>query len=102
MSSIYHLVVEFGAPAGYNYWAILGLDIFFVVLWLIAFAVLAALVAPYFDDYYYRESELLATQTAAAGLGGGELYVSSSSPTNPSEANPHPPHPPASSTSSPS
>jgi hypothetical protein len=82
VSSIYHLVVEFGAPAGYNYWAILGLDIFFVVLWLIAFAVLAAITVPRADGSYYRISDFWATQVTAASLGGGELYVSSSSPSS--------------------
>lgn len=62
ISSIYCLVARFGPPKAYNYWAILGLDIFLLLFWLISFAVLAAQVAPrlayyeankdYFDDYY--------------------------------------------------
>jgi hypothetical protein len=84
VASIYHLVVEFGAPAGYNYWAILGLDIFFVVLWLIAFAILAAQVTLAFDGYSsYFISEFLTTQITAASLGGGQLYVSCSPPLSP-------------------
>jgi hypothetical protein len=81
--SIYHLIVEFGVPAGYNYWAILGLDIFFVVLWLIAFAILAAQVGLTYDSYGYFISDFMATQIAAASLGGGQLYVSCSPPVSP-------------------
>lgn len=103
VSSIYHLVVEFGAPAGYNYWAILGLDIFFVVMWLIAFAILTAQVAPALSEWgsYYME-DFLATQITAAALGGVQLYVSSCSPTPPlrtptnPETNLRPSQPPAS------
>jgi hypothetical protein len=83
------MIAHWGVPAAYNYWAILGLDIFFVVMWLCSFALLASRVAAsysYLDSYsyssYYRayygvSSEtdvLLATQAAAAGLGGVELY----------------------------
>jgi len=92
VSSIYHLIVEFGVPAGYNYWAILGLDIFFIVMWLCAFALLAARVAPGFGYQGYScnyagrctlvglssgELGWLATQAAAAGIGGLEfvLYI---------------------------
>jgi hypothetical protein len=83
----------------YNYWAILGLDIFAIVFWLTSFSLLASEVAAYQivtysnDDctyYYYgycvkkRSLEERATtnvytyrnsMAAASGLGGLELYV---------------------------
>jgi hypothetical protein len=84
----------------YNYWAILGLDIFAIVFWITSFSVLAARVATYkivtysSDEctfYYYgyclkkRSLEERATaaaaytyrnsMAAASGLGGLELYV---------------------------
>lgn len=31
----------------YNYWAILGLDVFAIVFWIVAFALLASEVAPF-------------------------------------------------------
>ncbi|KAI1815247.1 hypothetical protein GGS20DRAFT_356103 [Poronia punctata] len=45
LSSIYLLVAHFSQPIAYNYWAVLGLEIFHVVFWLIAFAVLASQAA---------------------------------------------------------
>jgi hypothetical protein len=93
LSSVYHLVARFGPPAAYNYWAVLGLDIFFVVMWLCSFALLAArvggtfaVVGDYYSYSYLSDFELvwLATQAAAAGLGGLELYVSRSRPFFPS------------------
>jgi hypothetical protein len=86
----------------YNYWAILGLDIFAIVFWLISFALLASEVAAYRivtytanDCYYsyagvcyYKRSRALETlakrattnvytyrnaMAAASGLGGLEL-----------------------------
>jgi hypothetical protein len=82
----------------YNYWAILGLDIFAIVFWIISFSLLASEVAAYkivtytdYCAYYYygycvkkRSLEERATDgvytyrnsmAAAAGLGGLELYV---------------------------
>ena len=85
----------------YNYWAILGLDIFAIVFWITSFSLLASEVATYsnlidsysYDDctlYYYgycvkkRSLEERATgavytyrnaMAAASGLGGLELYV---------------------------
>ncbi|KAK4044485.1 integral membrane protein [Parachaetomium inaequale] len=94
-TSIYQLVAELGPPAAYNYWATLGLDIFYVVMWLCSFAVLAASVAPWFGyssySYSYSYSRYsssslsdytliwLATQAAAASLGALEfiLYLTS-------------------------
>ncbi len=58
-------------------------DIFLLIFWLIAFALLATLVAIVFayagDYYYYSDADLEITyawascQAAAAGLGGVEL-----------------------------
>lgn len=90
VDSVYHLVAHYGAPAIYNYWAVLGLDIFFVVMWLCAFALQAARVAPLFNlvneaesayGGYYNvgltptQAAWLDTQAAAAGLGGVQLCV---------------------------
>ncbi|OTA68324.1 hypothetical protein K449DRAFT_429165 [Hypoxylon sp. EC38] len=93
ITSIYCLVAHFGPPNAYNYWAILGLDIFLVIFWLISFAILAAQVAAAFvyyksySDYYEGYYDLsdydtavttyAACLAAAAGLGGVEflLYV---------------------------
>ncbi|XXH06163.1 hypothetical protein Hte_012609 [Hypoxylon texense] len=96
ITSIYCLVARYGPPRAYNYWAILGLDIFLVIFWLISFAILAAQVASafayyssvsdYYNEYYdyYDLSDYDTAVTiyggclaAAAGLGGVEflLYV---------------------------
>ncbi|KAI1489529.1 hypothetical protein F5X96DRAFT_640844 [Biscogniauxia mediterranea] len=92
ITSIYCLVAHYGPPKLFNYWAILGLDIFLVIFWLISFAILAAQVASifvYYDDYdsyydYYGyggySSGVLiyaACLAAAAGLGGLQfvLYI---------------------------
>ncbi|KAI5925065.1 hypothetical protein F4810DRAFT_660819 [Camillea tinctor] len=92
ITSIYCLVAHYGPPKSFNYWAILGLDIFLVIFWLISFAVLAAQVATIFalydgyNDYYdYYGYDGVGTAVliyaaclaAAAGLGGLEfvLYI---------------------------
>ncbi|KAI0853523.1 hypothetical protein F5Y00DRAFT_224876 [Daldinia vernicosa] len=93
ITSIYCLVAHFGPAKAYNYWAILGLDIFLVIFWLISFAILAAQIASafayyysysdYYDDYYDLSDYDTAVNTyggclaAAAGLGGVEflLYI---------------------------
>ena len=102
---VYNLVATMAVPAMYNYWAILGLDIFGVVFWLVSFALLASEVAAYeivtytYDtsscNYYYagvcykkRSLNFLAKRVAttdvytyrnalaaASGLGGLELYA---------------------------
>jgi hypothetical protein len=91
LSSIYHLIAQFGVPAAHNYWVILGLDVFFVVMWLCSFALLAARVAPLFSyassysssSYYYGLTDFelawLGAQAGAAALGGVEfiLYIAS-------------------------
>ncbi|KAK4201825.1 membrane-associating domain-containing protein [Triangularia verruculosa] len=83
ISSVYHLVAWFGAPDVYNYWAILGLDIVLVVLWLCAFAVLAARIAPLMKlmggalyAWGTREDQAFWTGLAAAsGMGGLEFVL---------------------------
>ncbi|KAK9779664.1 hypothetical protein SCAR479_03271 [Seiridium cardinale] len=89
ISCIYYIVAEFGAPKLFNYWAVLSLDIFLVIFWLISFALLAAEVAPYMNgyttcDYYYgcyttslsgSDKIYAACLAAAAGLGGLEFVV---------------------------
>ncbi|KAI2620505.1 hypothetical protein GGR54DRAFT_102670 [Hypoxylon sp. NC1633] len=91
ITSIYCLVAHFGPPKAYNYWAILGLDIFLVLFWLISFAILASQVASafavyhdyanfygdYYDDYETAINIYGGCLAGAAGLGGVEflLYV---------------------------
>jgi hypothetical protein len=83
---IYLLVAEYNAPVAYNYWAILGLDIFLVIFWLCSFAVQSASISysvgyygytyDYYYDSYYADGYSLAwyaCQAAAAGLGGVQL-----------------------------
>ena len=97
--TIYIIVAETGVPIIYNYWAILGLDIFAVVFWIISFSLLASEVAAYqivtykFNNCvysyagvcYYKRSRALESRAttnvytyrnamaAASGLGGLEL-----------------------------
>jgi hypothetical protein len=82
-TSIYYLVVRFSQPAGYNYWAVLGLDIFLVIMWLSQFAALGADASAYrayystYSSRYYSGYIFLwyALMAAGAGLGAIELYV---------------------------
>lgn len=98
--AVYVIIASTAAPVMYNYWAILGLDIFAIVFWIISFSLLASEVAAYqivnySDDCiysyagvcYYKRSLDKRTPTtnvytyrnamaAASGLGGLELYVS--------------------------
>ncbi|APA10456.1 hypothetical protein SS1G_07042 [Sclerotinia sclerotiorum 1980 UF-70] len=62
---VYVIVANTGAPAIYNYWAVLGLDIIAVILWVVSFPVLASQIATavtYYDyddyscGYYYYYS----------------------------------------------
>lgn len=87
--TIYYLVAEYAAPAIYNYWAVLALDILLVIMWLSSFALLASRVAAiyalgtyynYYTGNYYAGSTLTgiaggwaACLAAAAALGGVEL-----------------------------
>jgi len=96
IASIYCLVAHFGPPTAYNYWAILGLDIFLLVFWLASFALLASQVAAFMSYYSYYSSysssysdyytystydaaviTYAAILAGAAGLGGLEfiLYI---------------------------
>lgn len=101
--TIYVIVASTALPAAYNYWAILGLDIFAIVFWLISFSYLAYDVASVkivtysysrgcafiYDGYCYKNKRGLdiakrSTTTiytyrnamaAAAGLGGLEFVL---------------------------
>jgi len=90
LTSVYQFVAHYGPPAAYNYWAILGLEIFNIIMWLCSFALLASEVAPIFGEGSYTYNSrtgrytrtgltglaltLAATQMTAAALGGVELY----------------------------
>lgn len=100
--TIYIIVAQTAAPIIYNYWAILGLDIFAIVFWIISFSLLASEVGSYrivtysssdcVYSYagvcYYKRSRALEnlakrattdvytyrnSMAAASGLGGLEL-----------------------------
>jgi hypothetical protein len=89
--TIYYLVAEFSAPAVYNYWAVLALDIFLVIMWLSSFALLASQVSAIYSYsgsssyyYYWKRSDVgkraavdpsswAACLAACAALGGVEL-----------------------------
>jgi hypothetical protein len=98
--TVYIIVSSTATPVAYNYWAILGLDIFAIVFWVIAFPLLASEVAgfdpvsvnvaPISGCYFYgynlcykskrgvvkRDLNLFTyrnAMAAAAGLGGLEL-----------------------------
>ncbi|TGJ85269.1 hypothetical protein E0Z10_g3516 [Xylaria hypoxylon] len=77
ITGIYILVAHFGPPKAYNYWAILALDIFHVLFWLIAFALLAsqaALLIAYSSDYFgYYSGYTIIGSIAAAGAGLGAI-----------------------------
>ncbi len=61
---IYIIVAVTAAPIIYNYWAILGLDIFAIVFWIISFALLASEIAPYFGKYTYTAPSTCAYEYA--------------------------------------
>lgn len=91
--TIYYIVAWFGPKSIYNYWAVLSLDVFLLVFWLISFALLAsdaALLFAYINDYSeecddytgycYTVSDYNSAYTTyaacmagAAGIGGLEL-----------------------------
>jgi hypothetical protein len=94
----YILVAQTALPAAYNYWAILGLDIFAIVFWIISFSLLASEVAAFtlYSTYttssclytwdgvcYYKAKRAVYTtiatyrnaMAAAAGLGGLEFIL---------------------------
>ncbi|KAF3017897.1 hypothetical protein E8E14_013212 [Neopestalotiopsis sp. 37M] len=80
--TIYLLVVQYNAPQSYNYWAVLALDIFLLVFWLIAFALLAT-ETYIVSAYYYSCVSGLCYVTelgegivaAAAGVGGVQFAL---------------------------
>jgi hypothetical protein len=87
--TIYYIVAEFGAPAIYNYWAVLSLDIFLVIMWIASMGLLASWMSliytpttsyDYWTDSYVTYSSFgdiakawSASLAAACGLGGLEL-----------------------------
>ena len=87
--AVYNLVSTLAVHSAYNHWAVLALDIFLVIFWLISFALLGAMsesfqfVGYYYNFFYKRDLMKRAepgyvpwqTGAAAAGLGGIELYV---------------------------
>ncbi|KAH8899372.1 hypothetical protein GQ53DRAFT_836425 [Thozetella sp. PMI_491] len=88
ITSIYHIVAETGAPKLYNYWAVMSLDILLVIMWLSAFALLAAAVAVwaaetgsgyyYYGVYYYYSGYSKAWTGAlggAAAIGAIEFIL---------------------------
>lgn len=102
--TVYYIVAVTALPTFYNYWAILGLDVFAIIFWIISFSILAWEVAEYGWEVTYTYSycaygycykkrdtpflEKRATTNvytyrnalaAASGLGGLELYVISNS-----------------------
>lgn len=51
ITTVYYIVSITALPAAYNYWAILGLDIFGIVFWIISMSLLAWEVAAF--SWYY-------------------------------------------------
>jgi predicted membrane protein len=86
ISLIYYFVATYSQPFLYQYWAILSLDIFCLIFWLISFALLAAEVAvaaayscsgyyDYYGDYVSSgcsrgSSGAIGLFGACAGIGG--------------------------------
>ncbi|KAM0335375.1 hypothetical protein ACHAQA_000420 [Verticillium albo-atrum] len=92
ITTVWLVVAEYSLPRIYNYWAVLALDIFLVVFWLCAFALLASQVAfvfsgsSYCDLYSCYSSEptglyfvFAACMAAASALGGLQfaLFITS-------------------------
>jgi len=97
--TVYYIVSITALPVAYNYWAILGLDIFAIIFWIISMSLLASEVAAYSwalsDDsstycvygYCYKKRDVLQRRdttdaytyrdalAAAAGLGGLEFIL---------------------------
>lgn len=84
--TVWLVVAEYSLPCIYNYWAVLALDIFLVVFWLCAFALLASQAAFVFSgttycnvyDCYSSEPTGLyfvfaACMAAASAIGGLQL-----------------------------
>lgn len=73
---VYVIVASTGAPVLYNYWAVLGLDIIAVILWVVSFPILASQIAnavtvqetcdSYYDYcYYYKHKRGLGLEKRA-------------------------------------
>ncbi|KAF7880847.1 uncharacterized protein EAF02_006738 [Botrytis sinoallii] len=72
---VYVIVASTGAPVLYNYWAILGLDIIAVILWVVSFPILASQIAnaitvdyscdSYYSCYYYKHKRGLGLEKRA-------------------------------------
>ncbi|KAH7086015.1 hypothetical protein BKA63DRAFT_549020 [Paraphoma chrysanthemicola] len=94
ITGIYLLVAEYSSRSLYNYWAILGLDIFLVIFWLCSFALLASQVSyisylfgtsyysySYYDKYSFSGATIswFSCLATAAGLGGVQfaLFITS-------------------------
>lgn len=79
----YIIVSSLALRSAYNIWAVLGIDIFLTVMWLISFAIMGAMSSSFYivrsTTYYsfFKRSEPgyipWETGAAAAGLGGLEL-----------------------------
>ncbi|KAI1326921.1 hypothetical protein F5Y16DRAFT_216310 [Xylariaceae sp. FL0255] len=73
IASIYILVSHYGPTNAYNYWAILGLDVFLVIFWLISWALQASVAAAVFA--YASEIDELYSDNVYddhyAGIAGG-------------------------------
>ena len=81
--AIYYLVSSRNAPGAYNYWAVLGLDVFAVIFWLSTMSILAyyasliagvRAVSSYYD-YDYSSNYYDAYYGVAVGLVGGAAGV---------------------------
>ncbi|KAJ4295907.1 hypothetical protein N0V88_004609 [Collariella sp. IMI 366227] len=94
VATLYIVLAHHTIPQTYNYWAVLGLDMLFVVLWLCAFALQASRVALLYEEtndlgytYNYRTgkyttakkstalSAFLGTQAGSAALGGVQFVL---------------------------
>jgi len=94
--TVYYIVAVTAVPTAYNYWAILSLDAFAIIFWIISMSILAWEVAAYswaYDNYStciyyycYKKRDVIAKRdtslytyrnalAAAAGLGGLEFIL---------------------------
>jgi hypothetical protein len=85
----YNIATTLALHKLYNHWAVLALDIFLIIFWLISFALLGSvsssfIIVSYSYSYFFKrdltkraEPGYIPWETgaAAAGLGGVELYV---------------------------
>ncbi|KAK0733584.1 hypothetical protein B0T26DRAFT_27676 [Lasiosphaeria miniovina] len=64
ITGVYFLVTHYFYPNIYNYWAILGLDILLIIMWLSSFALLASEV----NEWYSSVGHLTAGQNVCNGV----------------------------------